>query len=137
MIATTLPWQRYGVTPERAAERLLDALHRDSALLVADDGGGNRLGFVWLLRHGAFDLSGYIRWIVVSPTNRSGGIGRLLLAAAEEECRKTARDIILLCADFNVDAQRFYERHGYIQVGLLPDYVLPGVAELIYRKRLS
>jgi ribosomal-protein-alanine N-acetyltransferase len=44
--------------------------------------------------------------------------------------------MVLLCSDFNTEAQRFYRRAGYEQVGALPDYVVPGVAELIFRKRL-
>ncbi len=137
MIASTMPWQRYGITTKIATARLEAALRGDTTVLVAEDGGGIALGFVWLVRRGAFDLSGYIRWIVVAASLRSSGVGRQLLAAAEESIRQTSRDIFLLCSDFNVEAQRFYERHGYSRVGVLSDYVLPGVAELIYRKRLS
>ncbi len=140
MIASTPLWQRYGVTPESAAARLQAALRDEAVILVAEEAentGGSPLGFVWLVRRGAFDLSGYIRWIVVSSAHRSSGVGRQLLLAAEENIRQTARDIFLLCSDFNLDAQRFYERNGYTRVGALPDYILPGVAELLYRKRLT
>ncbi len=137
MIASTPLWQRYGVTPDSAAAHLQAGLRDHAVILVAADGGGNPLGFVWLVRRGVFDLSGYIRWIVVLSSQRGSGVGRHLLAAAEDDVRQTSRDIFLLCSDFNLDAQRFYERNGYARVGALPDYVLPGVAELIYRKRLT
>jgi hypothetical protein len=39
-------------------------------------------------------------------------------------------------SDFNVDAHRFYEKHGYVKVGALPKLVRPDVDELIYWKRL-
>ncbi len=39
-------------------------------------------------------------------------------------------------SDFNAGAQRFYERHGYVRAGALDGLVLPGVAELLYWKRL-
>jgi hypothetical protein len=42
----------------------------------------------------------------------------------------------LLCSDFNISAQAFYERHGWTRVGALPGLVLPDVAELVYWKRL-
>ena len=32
--------------------------------------------------------------------------------------------------------QRFYQRHGYAQVGALPSLVVDGIDELIYWKRL-
>ncbi len=138
LIASTMPWQRYGITPETAMTRLESALHGDSSILVAEGTRGNRLGFVWVVRRGAFDLSAYIRWIVVAPGNRGSGVGGQLLAAAEENARQqSSRDIFLLCSDFNLEAQRFYERNGYVRVGTLPDYVVPGVAELIYRRRLA
>ncbi len=137
MVASTPLWQRYGVTPESAAASLQAGLRDDAVILVAEDDGGKPLGFVWLVRRGAFDLSGYIRWIVVTSSHRGSGAGRQLLVFAEDAIRQTSRDIFLLCSDFNLDAQRFYERNGYTRVGVLPDYVLAGVAELIYRKRLA
>ncbi len=137
MMAATPLWQRYGVTPERASARLSAGLREGAILLVAvDQDDGEPLGFVWLVLHGAFNRSGYIPLLAVKPGRRGGGIGQQLLTAAEERTREDANDIFLTCSDFNVDAQRFYERHGYVQVGAVPDYILPGVAELIYRKRL-
>ena len=135
VVATPL-WQRYGVTSQTAKERFEAGLHNQAILYVADAGSHKILGFVWVVMRGAFDLSGYIRWIGVSAEYQGGGIGRQLLAAAENYIRQTARDVFLLCSDFNVDAQRFYIRQGYVQVGSLPDYVLPGIGELIFRKRL-
>src|SRR5579859_1362942 len=137
MVASAPLWQSYGLTPEIAAKRLQDALANDGLLLVADDGSGKPVGFVWMLRRGAFDLSAYIRWLVVASTQRSKGVGQKLLAAAEAQVQPPVRDVFLLCADFNGDAQRFYEREGYRQMGTIPDYVITGVAEYIYRKRLS
>jgi ribosomal protein S18 acetylase RimI-like enzyme len=44
--------------------------------------------------------------------------------------------VFLLTSDFNEDAQAFYRRLGYQQVGAIPDYVVPGITELIFYKRL-
>src|SRR5258708_24579285 len=136
MITGSSPWTQYGVTYEGAVERLSYGLRQGGTILVAVEGNNSLVGFVWVVNRGAFDLSSYIRWIVVAPMYQGGGIGRLLLEAAEARARQTGRDIFLLCSDFNVGARRFYERYGYAQVGAMPDYVLPGVTEIIYRKRL-
>ena len=103
-------------------------------LFVAESGNTSAIGFVWAVQRGAFDRSGYIPVLGVETSYRSGGIGMALIEAAEEYLRP-ASDVVLLCTEFNTDAQRFYERHGYVRVGILPDYIAPGIAELIYRKR--
>jgi ribosomal protein S18 acetylase RimI-like enzyme len=88
---------------------------------------------VWLVERGAFNRSAYIQLIGVRPAARGGGIGRALMEFAEAHAQ--SRDIFLLVSDFNADAQRFYARLGYTQVGKLDDYVVQGVNELILRKR--
>jgi ribosomal protein S18 acetylase RimI-like enzyme len=92
---------------------------------------------VWCVVRGAFDRSGYVRAIVVDARWRGHGLGRALLDHAETFLAQQAGDVFLLVSDFNQDAQRFYQRHGYTQVGALPDYVVPGVTELIFHKRLE
>jgi ribosomal protein S18 acetylase RimI-like enzyme len=75
--------------------------------------------------------------IAVAPDRRSGGLGARLLAAFETIAVQEGGDAFLLVSDFNTDAQRFYGRHGYVEVGRVPGYVLPGVAELLMWKRLT
>ncbi len=111
-----------------------DAESSATRLFVAESKSGTAIGFVWAVRRGAFDRSGYISLLAVESSQRGGGVGVALLTAAEDYLRP-APDVILLCTDYNTGAQRFYERHGYVRVGVLPDYILSGVAELIYRKR--
>ena len=45
--------------------------------------------------------------------------------------------LFLLVSDFNVDAQRFYQRHGYTQIGAIAGYVVPEVVELLFWKRFG
>lgn len=135
-IAVTPLWQRYGVTVSSATERLSTGLRSGAVMLVAEGRLGEVQGFVWLVVRGAFDRSGYIPLIGVDSAARGQKIGQRLLKAAEDHLRPLAKDIFLLCSDFNLDAQRFYERQGYTKVGAIPDYVLSGITELIYRKRL-
>jgi ribosomal protein S18 acetylase RimI-like enzyme len=53
------------------------------------------------------------------------------------EAHAPSRDIFLLVSDFNTDAQNFYARLGYVQVGKLDDYVVQGVSELVMWKKLD
>jgi ribosomal protein S18 acetylase RimI-like enzyme len=90
-------------------------------------------GFAWLVPRGAFDRSGYLRLIAVDDRRQGQGVGQLLINDLEE--RHLARGgIVLLAAAANAGAHRFYERLGYVEVGLLCDYVKPGLDERIYYK---
>jgi ribosomal protein S18 acetylase RimI-like enzyme len=81
-------------------------------------------------------MGGYLRLIAIGEGAQGGGAGAALLAAFEAEVSRVSRHAFLLVSDFNVPAQRFYERRGYARVGALPGLVLPEVAELVYWKRL-
>jgi len=90
-------------------------------------------GFAWLVTRGAFDRSGYLRLIAVDERFHGRGAGQLLMA--ELERRHLAQGgIMLLAAAANTSAHRFYERLGYLHVGVLPDYVRPRLHERIYYK---
>jgi ribosomal protein S18 acetylase RimI-like enzyme len=137
MVATPL-WQRYRLTEANARSGLEQALSRADVLLVADAGNenGQACGLVWCLREGAFGRSTYLRILGVQAGHAGLGIGAALLARAEQIAAETTDALFLLVSDFNVEAQRFYQRQGYRQIGAIPGYVLPDVTELIYWKRL-
>jgi hypothetical protein len=99
--------------------------------LVVDDG---LRGLAWFLPRGTFAVGGYLRLLAVAEPGQ--GIGAQLLTAFEDGVRPVSRHAFLLCSDFNDAAQRFYTRHGYARVGVLPRLVLPDVDELIFHKRL-
>jgi ribosomal protein S18 acetylase RimI-like enzyme len=127
-------WQRYRVTEASAARRFEQGLSRQATIVVAED-DASVAGFIWYEPRGAFARSGYIALIGVQPSLRGQGVGQALMAHAEAEMFSAVDDIFLLVSDFNRDAQRFYQRLGYCQVGSIPDYVVLGVNELIYHKR--
>ncbi len=132
-IAETPLWQRYHVTEQSMGERLRQGLEGGATICVAER-AGRPLGFMWLVERGAFARSDYVQLIGVRPGEWGRGVGRALMEFAEARSQAAGRDLFLLVSDFNTDAQRFYQRLGYRQVGHLDDYVVPGVSELIYYK---
>jgi ribosomal protein S18 acetylase RimI-like enzyme len=138
MAATPL-WQRYGLTESGAHAALVKGLAAEDLLLVADaeSGDGQACGLAWVLRSGAFGRSPYLRILGVKAAYNGRGIGAALLAAVEAETAQFAHEFFLLVSDFNADAQRFYRRQGYVQIGAVPGYVVPDITELIYWKRLA
>ncbi len=135
MVSTSL-WQRYDVSKEGATRRFQEGLAREAVIFVAEV-EGEVVGFVWCEARGAFARSGYIPLVGVSPRHRGRGIGTALMDRAEAFLATVSQDVFLLVADFNEAAQRFYRRRGYVHVGSLSDYIVPGVTEYIYRKRLT
>ena len=140
MAATPL-WQRYQLTTERARAALAAGLAAGDVLLVADvvtpTNTEQACGLAWVVRSGAFGRSPYLRILGVNAAYNGRGIGAALLDAVEAQMAAIAHEFFLLVSDFNSDAQRFYQRQGYTQIGAVPGYVLPDVTELIYWKRLT
>lgn len=134
IVARTPLFARYGLSSEAVSRQLGAALDEPrSTMLVATGPGDALLGFAWFVERGAFDRSGYLRLIAVAPEQTRSGLGRALIAALE--ARHLARGgIVLLAAEDNALAHRFYEGLGYAHVGDLPAYVGSGLDERIYFK---
>jgi ribosomal protein S18 acetylase RimI-like enzyme len=124
---------RYGHSEAKLAASLQAAKERGDGLLIA--AAPEPIGLAWFQSSGTLGLGGYLRLIAIAEAGQTKGIGKLLLEAFEQRTFAASAHAFLLVSDFNHVAQRFYERHGYQQVGALPGLVLPGVQELIYWKR--
>jgi [ribosomal protein S18]-alanine N-acetyltransferase len=128
MMAASEPW----ITLRRDADAALAILTdpgRESYVAFLE---GEVVGFVILVMHGAF--VGYIQSVCVAPGLRGLGLGRRLMAFAEERIFRESPNVFLNVASFNPEAQRLYERLGYEVVGELRDYIVPGHSEILMRK---
>jgi ribosomal protein S18 acetylase RimI-like enzyme len=135
-MANDVLWQRYGLSHETIAADFERGLQRGDLILVVD-ADIPACGFAWCLLDGMFGSFPYLKRFGVDPTYAGQGIGGLLLDGLERELLARQRhELFLLVSDFNTVAQRFYQRHGYHEVGRIPDLVLPGVAEVLFRKQL-
>ena len=128
LMAASEPWRTLGRTVE-ASRRIIDDPTRE--VYVAEDSRG-LAGFVILCVVGAF--TGYIQTVCVAPARRGEGLGTRLVAFAEARIAEVSPNVFLCVSSFNHDARRLYERLGYQYVGALDDYLIPGAAELLYRK---
>jgi ribosomal-protein-alanine N-acetyltransferase len=80
---------------------------------------------------------GRIITIDVLATARSSGLGSLLLAAAEKDLKEAGCDhVVLEVAVDNQNALRFYKKHGYSVLKILPRYYLESVDGLLMGKKL-
>ncbi len=136
-------WQRYGLTLSGARRAIRGAqgaarrgrlAARDAGELVVARQRGRAVGFIWFHLRGTFHHSGYVRWIAVAPEAQGRGVGQALMAYAEDRILKGGPNVFLMVSDFNQGAQTFYEKLGYTRVGAIPDYIVPGITEVLYRK---
>ncbi len=139
LMAGSEPWPRYGVDEAQATSTLtgfVESAARDPGnycCLVAEQ-ASEPVGFVILLLHGCFGMSGYIKLIGTREDRRRMGTGRALVNAAEALAFAQGPNVFLLVSDFNAPAIRFYEKMGYQRTGVIEDYVVPGIDEILYRK---
>jgi GNAT superfamily N-acetyltransferase len=77
--------------------------------------------------------------MLVHRRARRRGIGAAVLKAAEEMARDLGKTLLVLDTA-SQDAERLYERSGWVKVGVIPDYALmPGGAfcdTIVYYRRL-
>jgi ribosomal protein S18 acetylase RimI-like enzyme len=130
-------WHRYELTSESIETELRGALKGGDLLLVADLDLTAR-GFAWCIPNGMFGSHPYLKRFGVDPAFAGRRIGAHLLSAVEKRLLAESHTLLfLLVSDFNETAQRFYRRHGYSEIGALPDLAVPGVTELLFSKRLG
>jgi len=131
LMASIDPW----ITLKRDLDECRDTLLRPGTeLFIATEADGQPRGFILVAPHG-FAGSPYIASIGVAPDAQDQGIGAQLLTFTEQHFRDR-RHLFLLASSFNQRGQQFYCRHGFLPIGELKDYLVPGHSELIFHKRL-
>jgi [ribosomal protein S18]-alanine N-acetyltransferase len=80
---------------------------------------------------------GKIITIDVAPDAQHSGLGTLLITSAETELKQAGCDYVSLeVAVDNEPALRFYKKHGYSVLRILPHYYLDSIDGLLMGKRL-
>jgi ribosomal-protein-alanine N-acetyltransferase len=80
---------------------------------------------------------GRVITIDVMPASQHHGLGTLLLTAGESRLREAGCDYISLeTAVDNEPALRFYKKHGYSVLRVLPRYYLDSIDGLLMGKKL-
>jgi ribosomal protein S18 acetylase RimI-like enzyme len=132
MLAASEPW----LSLKFSAAALAGYLTRDDAALrrfvVSVDG---EVAGVICLRH-PWLRGPYIELLGMSPAHRGKGLGRQVLAWAESEARREARNLWVLTSSFNQQAQDFYRSLGFLPIGTIEGLVSPEHDEILLRKVL-
>ena len=130
MLADSDPWKRLGYT-KADWERLFQSgpEGRDSFVI---ESRGAVVGLALLRQR--FMLGDYLELLAVAPWSQGKGFGSALLQHLEAVVFRRVRNLFVCVSDFNVDARRFYARHGYKEIGPIPNFLIPGSSEILLRK---
>jgi len=103
-------------------------------IFVALDETNKCLGYIWITLKGTFYGFPYCRNLAVKKDYRGRGVGTALLKYYDKIGFENSTRLFILVSDFNHRAKKLYERVGYKQVGLIPDFFKDGVSEFILVK---
>jgi ribosomal protein S18 acetylase RimI-like enzyme len=81
-----------------------------------------------------FLLGDYLELLGVVGWARGKGLGGQLLAHAEALVFARVKNLFACVSDFNEPARAFYKKHGYQAIGPMPNFLIPGSAEILLRK---
>ncbi len=133
VFASIDPWKSYPFTATALAayfaQREADAPR--FALRLGDDLAGLvGLRLNWL-------RGPYLQFLGIVPGFQMAGLGALALTWIDHEARSASIHNVFVCAtDSNLNAIKFYKRHGYHHVGELAGLVQAGKTEVLLRKML-
>jgi len=130
MLADSDPWKRLGYTL-RDWERLFQSGPEGRESFVIES-RGTVVGLALLRQR--FMLGDYLELLAIAPWSQGKGYGSTLLQHLETVVFRRVKNLFVCVSDFNVDARRFYARHGYKEIGPIPNFLIPGSSEILLRK---
>jgi ribosomal protein S18 acetylase RimI-like enzyme len=133
MLASSEPWKKLGYT-DADWQKLFDPLPagREGFVIESDAAAA---GFA-LLRQ-KFLMGDYLELLVIAPSARSKGLGSALLKHIENMVFARTKNLFACVSDFNAEARKFYKKNGYQEIGPMPNFLIPGSAEMLLRKTMG
>lgn len=124
------PWKRLGYG-QTDWDRYFGPLPVGRDTYVAELHG--KIAGIAVLRQN-FLLGDYLELFGVADWARGQGLGERLLGHIESVVFARAKNLFACVSDFNESARGFYKKHGYQEIGPMPDFLIPGSAEILLRK---
>ncbi len=81
-----------------------------------------------------FLLGDYLELLAVAEWVRHKGVGSRLLKHIEQLVFERTKNLFACVSDFNESARAFYKKHGYQEIGPMPNFLIPESAEILLRK---
>jgi ribosomal protein S18 acetylase RimI-like enzyme len=130
LLSESDPWKTLGYT-NRDWDKIFAPMPQGRDTYVATIEG--RVAAVAMLRQ-KFLLGDYLELLGVAGWARGRGLGGQLLAHVEAAVFARTMNLFACVSDFNAPARAFYKKNGYQEIGPMPDFLIPGKAEILLRK---
>jgi ribosomal protein S18 acetylase RimI-like enzyme len=124
------PWKQLGYTKDDW-DRIFCPVPRGRDSYVAEL--DKRVAGIAIVKQ-KFLLGDYLELLGVATSARTKGIGGRLLSYVEELVFGRAKNLFACVSDFNQPARAFYKKRGYQEIGSMPNFLIPGSAEILLRK---
>lgn len=101
------------------------------------------VGVLWFDETGAFHTYPYLHMICVKEEFRKKGIGHVALQFLEQYVlgegkeRKLKSKIFLTVGEWNLEAQKFYEKEGFVKLAEIPNLYRKKVNEILLMKEIK
>jgi ribosomal protein S18 acetylase RimI-like enzyme len=130
LLAESDPWKKLGYS-NADWNRIFCPLPQGRDAYVAELQGA--VAGIAILRE-KFLLGDYLELLGVAPWARGKGLGSWLLGHIETIVFGRTKNLFACVSDFNEQARAFYKRQGFQEIGPMPNFLIPGSAEILLRK---
>ena len=111
---------------------MLDKATKNGDTLIARTSKGEIVGVMVVLMEGFAELP-YLALLGVKKGYRGMGIGKKFLALFIALAEKSgAPNMFIMTSTFNVRAKQLYESVGFKKIGIIPNYLIKGVDEIMF-----
>jgi len=124
------PWKRLGYRAKDWDVYFTPLPQRRDSFIAEQDGSVAGIAIV----RQKFLLGDYLELFGVADWARGKGLGGQLLAHVEALVFARVKNLFACVSDFNDQGRKFYKKQGYQEVGPMPNFLIPGSAEILLRK---
>ena len=130
LLAESDPWKTLGYD-DKDWSRIFCPVPQGRESFVAEMNG--KITGIAIVRQ-KFLLGDYLELLGVAGWARYQGTGRQLLAHVEAVVFARTKNLFACVSDFNTGARDFYRKQGFQEIGPMPNFLIPGSAEILLRK---
>ncbi|MEO5864473.1 MAG: GNAT family N-acetyltransferase [Nitrospiraceae bacterium] len=130
LLADSDPWKRLGYQAKDWDSYFTPLPQGRDSYVVNHNG---KVAGIAVVRQ-KFLLGDYLELLGVADWAKGKGVGGTLLKHIESIVFGRTKNLFACVSDFNGQARSFYKKQGYLEIGPMPNFLIPGSSEILLRK---